>query len=275
MKSGIYQIRNVSNNKLYIGSTNNFGKRKNSHFSKLSKQIHHSCHLQRSYNKYGKENFVFEMLFTCPDSELIRIEQYFINNYRPEYNILKVAGSHKGKIVSQETRDKLRTINLGKKQSEETKKKISLKLIGKRFSEDEKDIKYKNRRRSVYKIDIKTLEILAEFKTITEAAKFANTYVSGISAAARGEIFSAGGFCWTFTDDYSLDALKTRKNKRPGRQIVQFDFNMNVINVYDSILEASKITNLCDTNIGSNLRNKTRHAGGFIWKYKNQEDANK
>lgn len=33
--SGIYFIQNIINNKLYIGSTNNFNKRKNNHFLNL------------------------------------------------------------------------------------------------------------------------------------------------------------------------------------------------------------------------------------------------
>ena len=58
-KSGIYMILNVYNNKCYVGSTKNLYKRKNEHFRYLKNNKHHSDHLQRAYNKYGSDKFIF------------------------------------------------------------------------------------------------------------------------------------------------------------------------------------------------------------------------
>jgi hypothetical protein len=41
--SGIYCIKNIINNKLYIGSAKNFRIRFNIHLSQLRKNKHHSC----------------------------------------------------------------------------------------------------------------------------------------------------------------------------------------------------------------------------------------
>lgn len=71
MKSGIYQIRNINNNKLYIGSAVNLIKRKNGHFSALFKNKHENNKLQNAYNKYGKETFIFEILEYCEVIDLI------------------------------------------------------------------------------------------------------------------------------------------------------------------------------------------------------------
>lgn len=60
MKGYIYTITNKINNKKYVGITNNIVKREFDHFNDLKKQQHCSIKLQRAYNKYGKENFVFE-----------------------------------------------------------------------------------------------------------------------------------------------------------------------------------------------------------------------
>lgn len=58
----IYEIRNLINNKIYIGSTQDFKVRKRTHLNKLKKNIHPNPKLQNAYNKYGKENFTFNII---------------------------------------------------------------------------------------------------------------------------------------------------------------------------------------------------------------------
>lgn len=86
MTSGIYQIKNIINGYIYIGSTKNLQKRKSQHFSNLLSNIHHNRHLQSAYNKYGKDNFTFEVLFICDENNLLLYEQYCIDVLKPEYN---------------------------------------------------------------------------------------------------------------------------------------------------------------------------------------------
>lgn len=117
--SGIYRIICKVNNKQYIGSACNIQIRKQNHFSYLKRNKHHSILLQRAYNKYGKDNFYFEILAYCPKEYLIKLEQWFLDNMKPEYNIQKIAGS-----------------NLGYKHTEATKKKLSLKRMGIKPSKD-------------------------------------------------------------------------------------------------------------------------------------------
>src|SRR4051812_3686739 len=60
--SGIYVIRCVSNSTDYIGSTNNFKRRFKDHKYRLSKNTHHNKKLQNCWNKYGKKEFIFDIL---------------------------------------------------------------------------------------------------------------------------------------------------------------------------------------------------------------------
>lgn len=53
----IYFITNKITGKMYIGETIDLVERKNKHLYYLRKGIHHSDKLQRSFNKYGEDNF--------------------------------------------------------------------------------------------------------------------------------------------------------------------------------------------------------------------------
>ena len=66
---GIYKITNVVNGKVYIGSSKDIEFRFNRHKSNLKRNKHHNNHLQNSWNKYGEDSFVFEVI------ELYRLSQ--------------------------------------------------------------------------------------------------------------------------------------------------------------------------------------------------------
>ncbi len=137
MVCGIYQIRNLVSNKIYIGSSTRLYQRKSRHLYDLRRNIHPNTHLQSAYNKYGEENLVFEILITCTKSLLVWYEQQFIDQWKPEYNIRKIAESNlgiTGRVCSEETKEKISQAQIGKKRnplSEEHKLKISMAHKGK------------------------------------------------------------------------------------------------------------------------------------------------
>lgn len=94
---GIYQIKNVINGNIYIGSSNDIlGTRwKKGHIPDLIKGRHTNGHLQNAWNKYGQNNFEFSVIEECSDcseENLEEREQWYFNNWAPEYNIVKTAG---------------------------------------------------------------------------------------------------------------------------------------------------------------------------------------
>lgn len=91
MKSGIYTITNIINQKIYLGCTTNFYKRKHQHFKELKKGTHKNQYLQNSFNKYGEDFFVFQILVTCPKEYLASEEHYWatlllVHNKKYGYN---------------------------------------------------------------------------------------------------------------------------------------------------------------------------------------------
>ena len=91
---GVYKIRNIINDDCYIGSTSNssgFNHRWRTHIYALNHNKHHSIILQRAWNKYGKDNFIFEIIEECLGKICIEREQFYMDTIRPKYNIQKCA----------------------------------------------------------------------------------------------------------------------------------------------------------------------------------------
>lgn len=119
--SGIYQIRNTTNNKLYIGSTTSFYRRWNEHQRKLNLNKYTSSKLQNAWNKYSKESFIFEILLECDVDSLLIQEQYYIDKLDTVnlgYNTAPKAGNTLGikkPPLTQEQKTAISVRQLGKK----------------------------------------------------------------------------------------------------------------------------------------------------------------
>lgn len=83
MLGTIYHITNKLNGKKYIGKTTNYPHRVETHLSDLRLGKHHSIKLQRAYNKYGEENFIFthQEFEVKDDDELSILEMKEIAKY--------------------------------------------------------------------------------------------------------------------------------------------------------------------------------------------------
>lgn len=141
---GIYGIRNLINGKIYVGKTGmNFGDRWDSHRSLLNNGKHDNPHLQKAWNKYGKDNFEFIVLEDCEIDELSDREKYYIKLYKDmglAYNIHDGGdeGYNLGKHLSEETKQKIGEKNkingIGRKASDETKLRMSKSHTGMKYA---------------------------------------------------------------------------------------------------------------------------------------------
>lgn len=116
MKSGVYHILNVKNNKRYIGSSQNIDKRFNVHKKALIKNLHYNKHLQSAFNKYGEDVFIFEPIEYCTKDLIIEREQFYIDLFGMSvlYNLRPTAGGNKGFKYSEESKQKMREKKIGK-----------------------------------------------------------------------------------------------------------------------------------------------------------------
>lgn len=155
-KSGIYKWNTRFTRENYIGSAIDLTKRLRKYFlpehlkkSLLRSKIHYSL------LKYGYFYFSLEILEYCELKLLISREQYYIDHLNAEYNICKVAGSSKGRKVSETTKKAINIVLKGKKLSVE----IGAKLIGRGLGR-----KHNLEGIAKLKVSLKNLEVLVKIK---------------------------------------------------------------------------------------------------------------
>lgn len=129
----IYKLSNKINGKIYVGQT-----WKSLHSRWKNGAGYKNCiYLERAINKYGANNFTYEILTVCGTQKTADYwETYFIDRYHSldrkiGYNIK--SGGSTGKL-SDETKKKLSDANIGKILTDEHKNKIGISNTGKKRS---------------------------------------------------------------------------------------------------------------------------------------------
>lgn len=243
-QSGIYRITNKLNGKFYIGSTSNMRKRMREHMSNLRRGIHVNDHLQHAFDKYGEENFAFEVYeYVKNIDDLLTVEQRVLDDLKPYddevgYNISEYAYSyrvfgednpHYGVPKSEEHKRKIRESLLGHKHSEETKRKISKAVKGKNTGKDHwsygKERTKKHRERfsasmkgkfagsknpSARKVVQLTKEgsFVKVFETMKDAQASTGAHPANITNCCKGKRKTTGGYKWMYLEEY--ENMKTK-----------------------------------------------------------------
>lgn len=170
---GIYKIINIKNSKVYIGQSVDIKERRDSHFEALKSNRHYNKYLQNSFNKYGEENFKFEVIEitgNLNEREIFWIQFYNACNCEKGYNLLhggtkfKMTPLVKAKIskgikefykdneeARQRVSEQVRGENnpfYGRKHNKETVEKIREANIGRVQSEEEKSKRRETLRRN-------------------------------------------------------------------------------------------------------------------------------
>lgn len=161
--SGVYQIKNTITGDRYIGSSVDMRQRCLSHRSKLNRDVHCNPIIQNAWNKYGGENFAFQVLLICSREDTVIYEQALLDNTNTKYNYAdyvtkpllgkKLSKEHRkkismalqgsnnpnyGKKLSKRQKDRLARLRLGAKHTKETRRKMSIAHTGFKHSEKSK-----------------------------------------------------------------------------------------------------------------------------------------
>mgnify|MGYP000066500154 CR=1 FL=1 len=222
-KSGIYQIRNLINDKKYIGSTNNFSNRFSSHKRFLRKNRHVNQHLQNAWNEHGEGNFEFEILEVVDVDNLLMIEQQYIDRYwslnvlynknniadkPPNRSGIKLTDKHKRNIGNAQKAIGNKPPGwFGKKRGQDYCQKMSVRFKemnhlppsrkGSTISKEHKEAISKASKKEVYQFSLDG-DLIKKWNSILEAlqALGKNIKSSSISECLSGRNKTAYGFIW-------------------------------------------------------------------------------
>ena len=233
-KSGIYMILNTYNNKCYIGSTKNFYTRKQKHFRLLVLNKHHSNHLQKAYNKYGKDKFTFIILEECEIEKLLEKEVFWINlknSLDPRYGYNVAIPKRNENLKLRE--DTILKLKMNSYKQWYSDKRISLEefLEGKRA----KDLYIKKgipNKEKVLVFNKNTGIKEYEFESISKTASYFKTSQKRISEVCNGRKKSWVGYIFVKEKDYNPEneyKIIYRKDlpKEPRTPIIRQPFKGN------------------------------------------------
>ena len=108
MNSGIYQIRNKVNGKVYIGQAQDIDARWRQHRNELNRGVHHNKYLQNAWEKYGSELFEWSVIEQCSIDQLNQREIYWIEKtgaYGEGYNLTLGGDGTRGYTPDQKWRE--------------------------------------------------------------------------------------------------------------------------------------------------------------------------
>jgi group I intron endonuclease len=265
-KSGVYKITNLVNHKIYIGQSIDLWTRINEgYLQKLPKQKSHNRYIQRSWNKYGSENFIFEVVEYCDVEDLNPRETYWIEYYDSAnkykgYNIDKIGGSSRGRKVSEETKRKISKATKGENNPN----------YGKPLSEEHKKALSEHRSIPVVQLDLDG-NFIREWKSALEVSDYYNVARNSISTVLRKKTTTSCGSIWLYKDEYDKGDFNIEKHYERDslkKAVIQLTLDGKFIKEYRTMTQASQETNTFNIN---NVCNGTqKSANGFIWMYKEE-----
>lgn len=262
-KCGVYQIRNRVNGKLYIGSSANLKDRLKDHLGYLTRNKHSNPKLQHSFNKYGVDNFIFEIIEFCKKDEQFILEQYWIDYFIGEncFNINPVASNPpncKGKkfIRSKEHCKHLSDALKIKCQDPEFRKKMSEVRMGKHTGLENANSK-----------SVVCLETSKIYESASLADKAYGWAIGTVSSCCRGERKTALGTHWLFKEDYDklseeeINEIIFTQNR--SKQVVCLETRK----MYGKIIEAAADVGVWRDSIVDCCNGKMVEAEGTHWVY--------
>lgn len=270
MKGKIYIIKNIINDKVYIGQTiQSIERRFNKHKSdyKLKK---YDTKLTRAFNKYGIENFYVELLEEnieenfLDEKEIFWIKKY--DSYNNGYN--STLGGQRKNSPSKYDRDIIKDLWEQGFSSGDIREKIKIPadtlsdILLYEFFIPKEEIAFRKEQKMYSFSDEKLLEYWREGLGVFQIFK----KYGGSLSVIRKRLLRLG-----ITEEELEQRAKEncRKNLKENnynlQPVYQFDLNGKFIKQYKSIKEASLATNTERSSISRCISKKYKSANGYFW----------
>lgn len=262
--SGIYCIHNIKNDKRYIGQSRDMRCRIASHKTALKNNHHENKHLQRAWNKYGKDSFKFEIICECPIELLDNNEIYYIDfydSYNNGYNNDRGGSANNKMPMPLEVRNKMSLTRLNI--SEEEKMRNREKNIINHLSESDE----------IYQVDFNQ-KIVNIWTSARRAARELNIEQSCIWNCLKKLRKTYKGYIWIYPSEYkSLNVDDYMNFKVKNRNVYCFDLFGVLIRKYSNANDVAKdgydpsgILKVCKST------HKLKTYKNMLWSFNNHVD---
>ena len=300
---GIYKITNKINGNCYIGQSvdikTRWRKHKEYSLNKTSKAYEYP--LMRAFRKHGVENFSFDIVERLSSNKkLLELEIKWYKMLNPEYN-QEFPESCKAMLKKPIYKIDIKTFKILKKYDgiADGAKDVGVHPSGvtrayqgaraisggyywclvndyydgwkpKRVmsvSKTKKTIrKFNPKAQPIYRINLNTLEKVI-YKNISDGTKSTNINGGSIFNACNGKCNTAGGYYWTYVDEYDKWKGKKIIPINPDDAVVyKIDIGtLKIVGEYRSIYIASKKNGINSELIRNVCSNKSSFSSGYYW----------
>lgn len=278
---GIYKIENLLTHQCYIGQSKFIERRWNDHKNRYKNG---NSQFYLALQKYGIENFSWEVIEECSQDELDEKEIYWIEYYdsfRNGYNSTP-GGQFQTNIKAQDIYDAWEEGLSCKQISEKLgigTSTIYYTLVGyENYSVHESKVRggqvaFQTRLKEeqippfyIHQYDLDG-NYINSWNSAKEIEQKLNIDADTIGRVLNGKYNKAGGFMWSFE---KTDKIPPCKKKYAGvaRKVKQYDLNGNFIQEFNSCTEAARaVHGSSDSSlIRRAIDNSNKTAYGYKWK---------
>jgi len=138
-----------------------------------------------------------------------------------------------------------------------------------KYKDEDKESKRKdtrtNPRKQILQYDL-DCNFIKEWYSIIEVATTLNISRKTISKCLYKTRKQCGGFIWKFKDEELAMSIE-QNSKKQGTKVIQYTLDGIFVKNWDTIKIASETSGISNSNIMKCLYGKRKHAGGYLWKY--------
>lgn len=252
----------------YIGKTTNITRRLQAHITRCKYNKYHSAVWVKSIiDKNSKP--IIEVVEICTNENWQEREVYWINYYRNIYNLTNILDGGEGCATygrlgspwSESQRINNKKARLGKPVNHTPLGKINRANGIRKY--------YDNNKIPILQYDLDG-NFLKEWPSAIDAGNSLSINYNNINRACKNPKNRASNYLWRFKENNIQ--IKIHKYDKTSsynfKQIIQFDKNNTFIKEFSSIKDAAFYTKITRTSICNCLQGRSKVAGGFIFKYK-------
>lgn len=129
---------------------------------------------------------------------------------------------------------------------------------------------FKVNAKTIYKLNVKTFEVISKFKSLADAARDVDASHISIGACANGQVLEIKGYKWVFAEEWDNDSkyrelIKSKKSKSI-LGIYQLDkMSFEVVRKYERLVDAAIAFGVTKASLSGCVHGKTATCAGYRW----------